>query len=107
MMVGVVRPLPAVLRAFRTGGGVPYAHYDADFCEGRADMNRTMFVNHLGSDWLPAVPDVRERAVSGTGRFAHRLGLSSLGSLSAALKPVSHWRSVASARFRNASAARD
>lgn len=61
MMVGVVRPLPAVLDAFRSGGGVPYADFDADFCEGQADMNRTMFVNLLASEWLPAVPDVHER----------------------------------------------
>ena len=61
MMVGITRPLPAVLDAFRHGGGVRYAAYDADFCEGQADMNRTMFVNLLGSEWLPSVPDVDER----------------------------------------------
>jgi 2-polyprenyl-3-methyl-5-hydroxy-6-metoxy-1,4-benzoquinol methylase len=61
MMVGVARQLPAVLDAFRTGGGVPYADYDLDFCEGQADMNRTMFVNLLASEWLPAIPDVHER----------------------------------------------
>ncbi len=61
LMVGVVRPLPAVLEAFRGGGGVPYADYDADFCEGQADMNRTMFVNLLGSEWLPSITDVHER----------------------------------------------
>lgn len=61
MMVGVVRPLPAVLEAFRTGGGVPYADYDADFNEGQGDMNRTMFVSLLGSAWLPAIADVDAR----------------------------------------------
>ncbi len=61
MMVGIVRPMPAVLEAFRVGGGVPYAHYDADFCEGQAEMNRTQFVNSVGSDWLPTVPDVHAR----------------------------------------------
>src|SRR5215203_5907563 len=30
MMAGVVRPLPEVIEAFRTGGGVLYARYDAD-----------------------------------------------------------------------------
>ena len=64
MMVGIVRRLPAVLEAFRGGGGVPYSDYDADFCEGQADMNRTMFVNLLGSQWLPSVPDVHERLCS-------------------------------------------
>ena len=61
MMVGMVRPLPQVIDAFRAGGGVPYANYDADFCDGQGDMNRTMFVNELGSAWLPAIPDVHAR----------------------------------------------
>ena len=61
MMVGMVRPLPAVMEAFRSGGGVPYAEYDADFCEGQAEMNRVQFINLLGSEWLPAVPDVHAR----------------------------------------------
>jgi len=61
MMVGIVRPVPAVLQAFRSGGGVPYADFDADFCEGQSDMNRTQFINLLGSEWLPAVPDIHAR----------------------------------------------
>jgi len=61
MMAGIVRPLPAVIEAFRFGGGVPYAHYDADFCEGQAEMNWVHFINLLGSEWLPAIPDVHAR----------------------------------------------
>jgi hypothetical protein len=61
MMVGIVRPIPAVLEAFRSGGGVPYAAFDADFCEGQGEMNRAQFVNLLGSEWLPAVPEVHAR----------------------------------------------
>jgi 2-polyprenyl-3-methyl-5-hydroxy-6-metoxy-1,4-benzoquinol methylase len=61
MMAGVVRPLPEVIEAFRTGGGVPYARYDADFCEGQAEMNGLQFDNLLGGEWLPAVPDVHAR----------------------------------------------
>jgi 2-polyprenyl-3-methyl-5-hydroxy-6-metoxy-1,4-benzoquinol methylase len=63
MMVGLARPLPAVLEAFRSGGGVPYIDftYDADFCEGQEDMNRVQYVNLLGSKWLPALPDVHAR----------------------------------------------
>lgn len=64
MMVGVSRQLPAVLEAFRQGGGVPYAEYDLDFCEGQAEMNRTMFVNLLASEWLPAIPDVQARLLA-------------------------------------------
>jgi 2-polyprenyl-3-methyl-5-hydroxy-6-metoxy-1,4-benzoquinol methylase len=64
MMVGMVRPLPAVMDAFTTGGGVPYADYDGDFCEGQGRMNRAMFVNLLGSEWLPQVADVHARLLA-------------------------------------------
>jgi SAM-dependent methyltransferase len=60
-MVGMTRPLPAVLEAHRTGGGVPYHEYGEDMREGIAYANRPMFVNLMGSEWLPAVPDVHER----------------------------------------------
>ena len=70
MMVGMVGPLPAVIEAFRTGKGVPYADYPADFVEGQGDMNRTQFVNLLASEWLPALPDVDERLRSGSARVA-------------------------------------
>jgi 2-polyprenyl-3-methyl-5-hydroxy-6-metoxy-1,4-benzoquinol methylase len=69
MMAGLVRPLPRVLKAFRTGDGVPYADFDADFLEGQGDMNRVQFVNSLASDWMPALPDVHERLQAG-GRIA-------------------------------------
>jgi SAM-dependent methyltransferase len=70
MMVGMVGPLPAVLEAFRSGKGVPYADYPADFVEGQGDMNRTQFINLLASEWLPAMPDVDEYLESGSARVA-------------------------------------
>jgi SAM-dependent methyltransferase len=81
MMVGMVRELPAVLEAFRSGGGVPYSEYDADFCDGQGDMNGAAFDALLGTEWLPAIPDVHERlgadppanvadVACGTGRSA-------------------------------------
>jgi 2-polyprenyl-3-methyl-5-hydroxy-6-metoxy-1,4-benzoquinol methylase len=60
-MVGVSRPLPALLEAFRTGGGVSYPEYGADMREGIAYGNRAMFVNLMGTEWLPSIPDVHER----------------------------------------------
>jgi 2-polyprenyl-3-methyl-5-hydroxy-6-metoxy-1,4-benzoquinol methylase len=60
-MVSITRPLPAVLEAFKTGGGVPYPEYGEDMREGIAHANRTMFVNLMGTEWLPAIPDVHER----------------------------------------------
>jgi len=64
-MVGLTRPLPAVLEAYRTGGGVPYPEYGEDIREGIAYGNRPMFVNLMGTEWLPAVPDVHERLQAG------------------------------------------
>ena len=59
--MGLVRPLPELADAFRNGEGLPYADYGADAREGQADANRPMFINLLGSEWLPAVPDVHKR----------------------------------------------
>jgi 2-polyprenyl-3-methyl-5-hydroxy-6-metoxy-1,4-benzoquinol methylase len=60
-MVSITRPLPAVLEAFKTGGGVPYPDYGEDMREGIAHANRTMFVNLMGTEWLPAVTEAHER----------------------------------------------
>lgn len=60
-MVGVSRPLPALLEAFRTGGGVSYPEYGVDMRQGIAYGNRAMFVNLMGTEWLPSIPDVHER----------------------------------------------
>jgi ubiquinone/menaquinone biosynthesis C-methylase UbiE len=62
--MGLVRPLPALVDAFRAGEGLPYPDYGADTREGQADANRPMFVNLLGSEWLPSVPDVHERLLA-------------------------------------------
>jgi len=61
LAVGATRPLPALLRAFREGGGVPYPDYGPDTLEGIAEMNRPMFLNLMGTAWLPAVPDLHAR----------------------------------------------
>jgi ubiquinone/menaquinone biosynthesis C-methylase UbiE len=61
IMVGTVSPLAAIVRAFRTGDGVPYADYGTDLREGQGGMNRAAFLNSLGQEWLPAIPDVHAR----------------------------------------------
>ena len=61
LLVGATRPLDAVLHAYRTGGGVPYGAYGVDLREGQAAMNRTMFLQQLGHEWLPALPDLHAR----------------------------------------------
>jgi SAM-dependent methyltransferase len=55
------KPLEALLAAFRTGVGVPYADYGKDLHEAQAAFTRPLFDRLLASEWLPAVPDVHER----------------------------------------------
>jgi SAM-dependent methyltransferase len=61
LVVACVAPLEALLEAFRTGGGVPYAAYGADLHEGQAEFTRPMFDSMLGTEWFPAIPEVDGR----------------------------------------------
>ncbi len=61
LLVGVAHPVSSVLDAFRTGGGVPLSEYGIDFLEGQGAVNRASYLFQLGSEWLPAMPDVHTR----------------------------------------------
>jgi SAM-dependent methyltransferase len=61
LVVACVAPLEALLEAFRTGAGVPYAAYGTDLHEGQAEFTRPMFDSLLGTEWLPAIPEVDGR----------------------------------------------
>jgi ubiquinone/menaquinone biosynthesis C-methylase UbiE len=52
------RWLPQLVEAFRTGGAPPPLPWAP---EGRADYNRAVFLNLLGTQWLPAIADVHGR----------------------------------------------
>jgi 2-polyprenyl-3-methyl-5-hydroxy-6-metoxy-1,4-benzoquinol methylase len=52
------RRLPDVVEAFSAGGAPPPLPWDP---EGRAEFNRPLFLNLLGTEWLPAIPDVDRR----------------------------------------------
>jgi 2-polyprenyl-3-methyl-5-hydroxy-6-metoxy-1,4-benzoquinol methylase len=54
--LGMLRPLPQLVDAFRTGEGIPYPDYGDDTREGIAELNRAMFINDLGPNWFGAVP---------------------------------------------------
>ena len=64
ILAGALRPLHAVVQAYRTGAGVAYSDYGADLVEGQAGMNRAMFLKEMGSSWLPKIPDVHHRLLS-------------------------------------------
>lgn len=59
--MGAIHPIGALLEAFRTGEGVPYADYGVDLRVGQAEMNRNLFLQDLGSTYLPAIVDLHER----------------------------------------------
>jgi 2-polyprenyl-3-methyl-5-hydroxy-6-metoxy-1,4-benzoquinol methylase len=61
LMVCLGRVMPQLLEAFRTGAAVPYEAYGDDAREGTAASNRPLFLNLLGNEWLPAVPDIDHR----------------------------------------------
>jgi SAM-dependent methyltransferase len=61
-MVGALsRALPALLDAYRAGGGVPWAVFGDDGRQAQADMNRPLYLKVLGGEWLPAIPDLHAR----------------------------------------------
>jgi len=64
LLIGAIRPLPAVLDAYRSGGGVPYDAYGSDLREGQAAINYPAFWNQLPREWLPAIADVHARLQS-------------------------------------------
>ncbi|MBB4911063.1 class I SAM-dependent methyltransferase [Actinophytocola algeriensis] len=57
-LVRVARGMAALVDAYRDGTAPPSIPWGP---EGRANPNRARFVNLLGSEWLPAVPDVDAR----------------------------------------------
>jgi SAM-dependent methyltransferase len=61
LLVACALPIHAVLEAFRTGDGVPYADYGADLHEGQARFTQPLFDNFLATDWFPAVPTIQDR----------------------------------------------
>jgi 2-polyprenyl-3-methyl-5-hydroxy-6-metoxy-1,4-benzoquinol methylase len=87
LVVACTRPLPEVLHAFRTGGGVPFSAYGADMLEGQARSSRALFDELLVRQWLPAVPDVHGRLTSEhparIADLACGVGLSSIAIASA------------------------
>jgi 2-polyprenyl-3-methyl-5-hydroxy-6-metoxy-1,4-benzoquinol methylase len=63
-VLGSIRPIDALLAAFRSGEGVPFAAYGDDLHEGQAGFTRPLFENLLTTEWLPSVPEVHERLLA-------------------------------------------
>ncbi|TDW21333.1 class I SAM-dependent methyltransferase [Kribbella kalugense] len=52
------RMLPDLVEAFRTGDAPPHQPWEP---EGRAEFNRPTYLNLLGKEWLPAIPELDAR----------------------------------------------
>jgi SAM-dependent methyltransferase len=70
MLAGIGGVLPAVAQAYRSGGGVPYADYGAEFRHGQGGINRPAFRHELPAVWIPAMPDVERALQAGGARVA-------------------------------------
>jgi SAM-dependent methyltransferase len=62
--VSFAQTLPAIEDAFRTGGGVAWEDFGSLAREAQGDVNRPLFTNLLGSEWLPSIADVHERLLA-------------------------------------------
>jgi SAM-dependent methyltransferase len=60
-MMGMAAQAPRLLEVFRTGAGLSWEAYGEDVREAQASMNRPLFANLLGPEWLAAIPDVDAR----------------------------------------------
>jgi 2-polyprenyl-3-methyl-5-hydroxy-6-metoxy-1,4-benzoquinol methylase len=60
-MIPAIQALPALMEAYRTGGGVPWSSFGSDMIESQGDFNRPWILNLLGSTYLPSIPDVHAR----------------------------------------------
>jgi 2-polyprenyl-3-methyl-5-hydroxy-6-metoxy-1,4-benzoquinol methylase len=70
-IVACAKVLPLLLDAYRSGGGVAWADYGPDMIEAQGDFNRPWLMGSLGSELLPAIPDIHARlAASPAARVA-------------------------------------
>lgn len=64
LLVACTLPVHALIDAFRSGQGVPYADYGSDLHDGQGRFTRPMFERLLAQEWLPALPGLHERLVA-------------------------------------------
>lgn len=62
--IATVPLLPAVLDAYRTGGGVPWTAMGREIAEAQEGFNRALYTQVLATEDLPGIPDVDARLKS-------------------------------------------
>jgi len=62
--------MPALLEAYRTGGGVGWDEFGNEMRQLQGDANRPMFLNQLAREYLPQLPDLHARLQQPGARVA-------------------------------------
>lgn len=66
MFVAMAQQAPEIVEAHRTGDGVSWEQLGDEVRRSQVAFNRAMFINLLGEEYLPSVPDLHERLSKGT-----------------------------------------
>ena len=69
MAAGFGKHLDALVTAYRSGGGVPWAQFGVDARESQAAANRPLFLGAVPREYLPSIPAIRALLERG-GRVA-------------------------------------
>ncbi len=69
MVAAAAVQLPALQEAYRSGGGVGWQRFGPLMRTAQAEANRPLYLGLLGSEWLPALPEVH-RVLSDGGEVA-------------------------------------
>jgi SAM-dependent methyltransferase len=70
MMVAASQQLPALMDAYRRGGGVAWARYGPDMSEGQEGGNRPFYVDGMGSWIAEGLPEIHRRLQAGDVKVA-------------------------------------
>ena len=74
---------PDVATVFRSGKGLPFAHYGEEMMHGQAMGTRWAFMTDLGNTWIPSMPDIHNRLLNSPGAriadIGFGMGWSSIG----------------------------
>jgi Methyltransferase domain len=69
MFVAAAQQMPALLQAYREGGGVGWHRYGPDMSEGQEFGNRPTYINTLAA-WFSSVPEIHDRLSTDGARMA-------------------------------------
>jgi SAM-dependent methyltransferase len=69
MFVAAAQQMPALMQAYRNGGGVGWEQYGPDMSEGQELGNRPAYIHELAS-WFASVPDLHDRLSRPGARLA-------------------------------------